>query len=288
MAWRILSALLVVSCCTDLEVAKSINQDIHLDMMKWALGMLAITIEYVFEDLKLQKPNWWYHNGVLKRITNVLLNFFRANSTSKKTIYQASFIRACALFGLISKGEYWIYWAHCDEFINSLSVECTATEMKEANTLFKVVISEKSEDYAEDAYTRDAQLAAKITTIVEEARNSGALHSVIPERGTGISEAGLWVVIQDLVSPSGLAMNNKIVLVCMDGLEDGRVAVKVDGIISPKRIKPRNLRLYPMPENVVALISSMEEVDQWKYVRVMIDLNKTNLTFKNIGNRRST
>ncbi|CAB9529098.1 expressed unknown protein [Seminavis robusta] len=144
--------------------------------------------------------------------------------------------------------------------------------MKEASALFKVVNSEKSEDYADDAYTSNAQMAADIMTFVEEARNSGDIDCVMPERG--ISEAGLWVVIHDLVSPSGLAMNNKIGLVCMDGSEDGRVAVKVDRISSPKRIKARNLWQYPFPESEVALISTMEEVDQLKYVKVVIDLEK--------------
>ncbi|CAB9501219.1 expressed unknown protein [Seminavis robusta] len=233
LAWYILSAPLIVNECTDVEVIKSTDQKIWVDMMHWTNCMAALTKDYICEMQKLPKPNWWCHNGMLKRTTKVALYFLKKfQADDKETINRMSFIRACALSGFISKGKC------CGEIslvelVQRVSVECTTEEMKEASSLFKVVQSEKGEDHAKEA----GFFAELITRVEEQVRNSG--DSVIPARG--ISEAGLWVVIHGLVSPPGLAMNNKIGLVCMDGLEDGRVAVKVDGILSPKRIKPRNL-----------------------------------------------
>ncbi|CAB9526262.1 unknown protein [Seminavis robusta] len=84
--------------------------------------------------------------------------------------------------------------------------------------------------------------------------------------------AGLWVLIHGLVSPSGLTMNGNFGTVCLDWLEESRVAVKVDGISASKQIKPKNLLEIPFSEKNVALISTLREEDQLKYVRVSREL----------------
>ncbi|CAB9523647.1 expressed unknown protein [Seminavis robusta] len=203
---------------------------------------------------------------MLKRITKVALNAKtksernaawtdRDEQSNKTNIVQLSLTRACVLSGTITQGI-----VKSNNVIYGFSAE-----LKEASALFKYV-SENNEAEA-NRCKQNSETAMEVAVCMEAAEEGTAAFTDL-ERG----EAGLWVLIHGLVSPSGLTLNGKFGTICMDGLEEGRVAVQVDGISASKRIKIKNLLEIPFSEKNVALISTLMEDGKWRYVRVSREL----------------
>ncbi|CAB9503942.1 hypothetical protein SEMRO_181_G078940.1 [Seminavis robusta] len=146
---------------------------------------------------------------MLKRITKVALNTItesadRAEDSNSTSIVQLSLTRACALSGLITQG-----------IVNNrnFAINGTSSELKDASALFKYA-SENDEEAKEFQMYSEVAMEAAADMEAEEEGTSGCTGL---ERG----EAGLWVLIHGLVSPSGLTMNGKFGTICMDGLEEG-------------------------------------------------------------------
>ncbi|CAB9518366.1 expressed unknown protein [Seminavis robusta] len=80
-----------------------------------------------------------------------------------------------------------------------------------------------------------------------------------------LGKTGLWVVIHGLVEESQIALNGRFGVVCTDTLIDGHVGVDVkdDG----PWVLPDNLWQVPFSEKDLALISTLDADDQWKYVK---------------------
>ncbi|CAB9515808.1 expressed unknown protein [Seminavis robusta] len=231
----------------------------------WALSVSGVFIKS-FEldssrDNHCPKPNSWRHDGMFKRITKVALDGYwynKAGSLCSKlvqckgpsTFTNLAAMRAFALFACFRDDE-------------SSPLKRTAEELEELTAL-RYYVSENDKGLLGFFFRESA--AAKINANVIDEADSTAL-----ERG----EAGLWVVIHGLESQAGQAMNGKFGLVCTDGLEDGRVTVKVEGMDGWKRIRPdKNLVEVPFSEEQVALISTIEENDQWKFVKSSLELRE--------------
>ncbi|CAB9531100.1 hypothetical protein SEMRO_3235_G345750.1 [Seminavis robusta] len=140
----------------------------------------------------------------------------RAEHSNNAIIVQLSFTRACALSGRTTQG-----------ILNrGFVVRGTSAELKEASALFKYV-SENDEANASE-FQMYSELSMEGAAYME-AEEEGRAGCTDLERG----EAGLWVLIHGLGSPSGLTMNGKFGTICMDGSEEGRVAVQVDESVHP-------------------------------------------------------
>ncbi|CAB9523449.1 expressed unknown protein [Seminavis robusta] len=238
----------------------------------WASDLFILSEGYDSkneEGNRSPPPNWWLQDGMFKRITKVALNTAMAcikdpnlhckdPQEHRRHILMWSAWRVRTLTRFLSQ-----------DHDATLPLSRTAEEFREVAELclfLSANVNAKGEE--KDGSVLDEEginslLAGGISATVCSAAAENTSEGSALQRG----EAGLWVVIHGLCSPSETAMNNQFALVCLDGLEDGRVAVKVDGISETKRILACNLWEVPFSETKVALISTLEDAIQWQFVR---------------------
>ncbi|CAB9518616.1 expressed unknown protein [Seminavis robusta] len=217
-------------------------------LCQWAHNVAFLGLLYA-KPKKLyavQKPTWWCHDGLLKRITKVGLDAYAAMLSDPDVFNTLMDLRAMALSGF--------------EFDESIPSNRTAEELREAAALLWTVSQFDASVHA-PLYKARSELVMKVAAL--RSAEEGKAYCSALEKG----EAGLWVVLYGLKCETESPMNNKFGVVCVDGLEEGRVAVKVDGISDAKRIPPRNLWEVPFSELHVALISTLDDTTQWKYIR---------------------
>ena len=191
-----------------------------------------------------------HHFGAtLKRITKVALNAIKADEgTIPSYVGSIAYVRAQVLGGIIDKGVF------------QRTESRSFGELTEASELLRNT-ADASEDVEEARRERSISRLLKETAVDQLRDQTGCRTNVAKY------EAGLWVIIRDLTSPLGRAMNTKLGLISEDGVIDGRVAVKVDGFRALALLRPDNLYIHPLFEVTVSLVSCLEETDQWEYVR---------------------
>ncbi|CAB9530056.1 unknown protein [Seminavis robusta] len=233
----------------DINVCKSVTID------GWANSTFFLADKFA-RDNGLKKPSWWQQDGML-----TLAAILDDEQTAPVTIFTMRYIRAWALSGIISQGFSQAYM----KFELAVPKDRTPEELMEASQQFRLLSESSDSETVETIDRSGLQSYSEFMMKMALIRQSQVQENCTKTPKMHIP--GLWMIIHGLTSPSGATMNNKIGHVCMDGLEEGRVAVTVDGISAPKRIRPSNLWKVPFSEADVALISCLEEVDRWEYVR---------------------
>ncbi|CAB9518365.1 expressed unknown protein [Seminavis robusta] len=198
-----------------------------------------------YDNNTQHNPNWLLRDGMLKRISKVVLKGLKDYGNQNVT-YLMMMCRGILLSAADKRNP---------------PLPRTAEEFQEADALFEHM--SKNFDYEDDGIStfkccmNPLKMPAELT------------HASALERG----ESGLWVLIHGLKSKTGKAINGKLGLVFKDGLENGRVSVAVDGIDGEKRIRPKNLWEVCFSEKQVAIISTLEEDQQWKYARASSEVS---------------
>ncbi|CAB9519625.1 expressed unknown protein [Seminavis robusta] len=232
--------------------------DVFPALIDWTSGV-SLVFNYCAEqkhNLLVAKPNWWYQDGMLKRISKVALNaatdiYSLAEHPETAHLFpghEFSLAQVKATRAKVLSGCYG----------QALHVIRTEKEIDEAVELFMKPTIHAHGCYGTCPDLLEQMAASHVKMMTDEQTNLSAL-----ERG----EAGLWVVVHGLVSQAGQAMNGKLGLVFKDGLVNGRVAVEVEGFEGEKRLLPTNLQEIPFSEMQVALISTLPIAEQWKFVR---------------------
>ncbi|CAB9500937.1 expressed unknown protein [Seminavis robusta] len=198
------------------------------------------------------KPVWWCHDGMLKRITKIVL----PTLTAPHQIREMSLTRAYALSGVVSGGVFCTSAAVPDDR--------TCEELREASKLFK----DASEIGGRDAISGPGASVllshSHFMLDVALSRHVAAESTVNPS-----PQAGLWVIVHGLKNPSCSDMNTLVGRISKDGIHNGQFVVQVDGRSEFKMIHPRNLLELPLQECFVALLSCLNDEDQWKITRVI-------------------
>ncbi|CAB9509756.1 expressed unknown protein [Seminavis robusta] len=128
-------------------------------------------------------------------------------------------------------------------------------EIEETKRMFRGALEDVEGEAKSDMLLRMGNALKQMTA---EQTNASALEC---------GEAGLWVLVHGLSCQTGQPLNGKLGLVFKDGLVNGKVALELEGVEEFYLLQPSNLQQLPFSEQQLALISTLDKAEQWKYVR---------------------
>ncbi|CAB9509075.1 expressed unknown protein [Seminavis robusta] len=171
-------------------------------------------------------------------------------------------IRAQVLAGALHNGVFEI-----SKEVEDLINQRTPQQLLEASKLFRSLSKDGPDASVSDDYQLQAAALEEVAGAIQDSKQC----TFSNDNELPVIRAYSWVTLRALISPSGSAMNGKLGLVCENGLQNGRHLVTVDGYNGVKCIKPENLVEIPVEEYYEALISTLEEELQWRFVRNMME-----------------
>ncbi|CAB9504578.1 expressed unknown protein [Seminavis robusta] len=231
---------------------------VYLTLWARSVQFLCKGYRSIADNDEIQTPNWLCHDGMIKRITKVALNA----SSNEGLVLKLSYTRAHVLFRKFKVLQQCP--SHWQQYMNDPNnLNRTAEELQEAATLYQFV-SQRKDELTEVA----TELSDQASAFAEMVSSWEPSKRTALEKG----EAGIWVVMHGFEAQAGKDMNGKFGLIFKDGLEHGRVAVEADGHPGEERVHPQNLWQVPFSEMDLALISTLDEGVQWKYVRASREL----------------
>ncbi|CAB9505727.1 unknown protein [Seminavis robusta] len=270
------------NCIDSMNYIDGYFVDQEESIVLWCKCLLDVCEHYAHVERKeLMKPKWFSCDDLLIRVTKVALKYIKEKrATPPDVMYNMSLVRAQALCGIIHNGVHDI----------SLYVDCmlscrTPQNLLEASAILRSLSTNGQDPCISDFFatmsegqSRDPQSirkffqleAAKLEAIAGVLQNRKQ-HTLSNDNELPVIRPHTWVMLLGLVSPSGSAMNRKLGLVCENGLQHGRHLVTVDGYDGIKCIKPKNLVEIPLEEYREALISTLGEEMQWRFMRNLVE-----------------
>ncbi|CAB9500942.1 expressed unknown protein [Seminavis robusta] len=259
-------------------------QDIDLSFYVWSGGVCSLAKNY-FENSELNKPDWWHHDGMVQRITKMAIGVLKADvMTLPDQIGMVYLLQAFALAGIVRH-----FHASFDGAEVTIPEDRTHEELVEAYVIFKKATKNI---YITSTAAIDSFFESVVLETIRKrhAQAKEQVNSRIAE--PSVCQAGTLVVVVGFDLESLLGSKIKAGMVSRDGLQDGRVAVKVDGFSELQLIPPENLVATPFKERDVALICCLGDGYRYKFLRSFTivfqeGINETLLPFI-MGHRKLT
>ncbi|CAB9505729.1 unknown protein [Seminavis robusta] len=233
------------------------------DMWGWATGVCDLCVQYADVQRKESEiPKWFHHDDILIRVTKVALESFKEYKyTRDRTISDMTYMRAHLLSGFLHNGVHDI-----SKEVETMVHHRTPQQLLEALALYRSLSKEGSNASDSEFFQSQAVVLEYIAGVKD--RKQGTPSNDNEQR---VIRAHAWVTLCGLTSPSGSAMNGKLGLVSENGLRNGRHLVTVDRYDGVKCIKPENLVEIPVEEHYEALLSTLGEEMQWRFMRNLVE-----------------
>ncbi|CAB9497796.1 hypothetical protein SEMRO_25_G017390.1 [Seminavis robusta] len=237
-------------------------RSLEKEMWNWSRCVFDICEHYMDahhgEGRESQVPNWFHHDDILIRVTKVALESMKKRETTNPGMIIKM---TCIQAQVLSNRVYDI----SKKFKNMVKNR-TPQQLLEASALYRSLSKDGPASISEFFESQAAALEGTVRAHQDSKQGTSCNDNDVP-----VIRAHAWVILRGLTSPSGSAMNGKLGLVCENGLQHGRHLVTVDGYDGVKCIKPENLVEIPVEEYREALISTLGEGMQWRFMRNLVE-----------------
>eukprot|EP00966_Prymnesium_polylepis_P236001 5457995-Prymnesium_polylepis.1 len=244
---------------------------------QWATCVILTGNHYVSKRLNDHPKPFWFKNDSLLKLTLREAQKARV-ATGEELSGKLMLLQAFAFSGIMRDGVFQTE-THLDR--------STSKELALASQSYMKAVELLSDELSEDEkrrYRSHAQICGDFSI-------SAAMQGL--DLGDGENEpiVGTWVLVKGLESATGARLNDNVGCIIGCKNTNGRLPVEViddQGSRTHALIKATNLYEYPLKDQGLALLASMEERERWSWVKSTLGRHRENFCIPLSARKRST